>query len=256
MSAPTYDFAGQVALVTGAGSGMGVATARAFAAAGASVVLADISEAALASATDRLTAEGHQALGIVCDVADEEQVAALIERTVATYGRLDMAFNNAGIQAPPSDAADEPGETFDRVNAINLRGVWACMKYELRPMREQGSGAIVNCSSLGGLVGIPGRAAYHASKHGVLGLTKSAALEYAPRGVRVNAVCPGTIDTPMVAGMVATGELDMVEALRNQPIGRLGTADEIAAAVLWLCSPGASFVVGVALPVDGGYTAA
>jgi NAD(P)-dependent dehydrogenase (short-subunit alcohol dehydrogenase family) len=167
-----------------------------------------------------------------------------------------MAFNNAGIQAPPSDAADEPGETFDRVNAINLRGVWACMKYELRPMREQGSGAIVNCSSLGGLVGIPGRAAYHASKHGVLGLTKSAALEYAPRGVRVNAVCPGTIDTPMVAGMVATGELDMVEALRNQPIGRLGTADEIAAAVLWLCSPGASFVVGVALPVDGGYTAA
>jgi NAD(P)-dependent dehydrogenase (short-subunit alcohol dehydrogenase family) len=123
-------------------------------------------------------------------------------------------------------------------------------------MREQGSGAIVNCSSLGGLVGLPGRASYHASKHGVLGLTKSAALEYAPRGVRINAVCPGTIDTPMVADMIAKGELDMAEAIRNQPIGRLGTADEIAAAVLWLCSPGASFVVGVALPVDGGYTAA
>ena len=123
-------------------------------------------------------------------------------------------------------------------------------------MREQGSGAIVNCSSLGGLVGLPGRASYHASKHGVLGLTKSTALEYAPRGIRINAVCPGTIATPMVADMEAKGELDMAEAIRNQPIGRLGTADEIAAAVLWLCSPGASFVVGVALPVDGGYTAA
>ena len=129
------------------------------------------------------------------------------------------------------------------------------MKHELRQMREQESGAIVNCSSLGGLVGLPGRASYHASKHGVLGLTKSAALEYAPRGVRINAVCPGTIDTPMVADMLAAGELNMAEALRNQPIGRLGTAEEIAAAVLWLCSPGASFVVGAALPVDGGYTA-
>jgi NAD(P)-dependent dehydrogenase (short-subunit alcohol dehydrogenase family) len=128
------------------------------------------------------------------------------------------------------------------------------MKHELRQMREQGSGAIVNCSSLGGLV-LPGRASYHASKHGVLGLTKSAALEYAPRGVRINAVCPGTIDTPMVAQMLAKGDLDMTEAIRNQPIGRLGTADEIAAAVLWLRSPASSFVIGVALPMDGGYTA-
>ncbi len=253
---PTYDFEGHVALVTGASSGMGLATARAFAAHGASVTLADVNEEALRGATDELTAAGHQALGVVCDVSDQEQVAALVDRTVATFGRLDVAFNNAGIQAPPSDAADEPTEIFDRVNAINLRGVWACMKYELRQMREQRSGAIVNCSSLGGLVGLPGRAAYHASKHGVLGLTKSAALEYAARGVRINAVCPGTIDTPMVADMLAKGELDMAEALRNQPIGRLGTADEIAAAVLWLCSPGASFVVGVSLPVDGGYTAA
>jgi len=256
MSGPRYDFEGQVALVTGAGSGMGLATARAFAVAGASVVLADIDENALRAATDELTAAGHQALAVVCDVADEDQVAAVVDRTVATFGRLDMAFNNAGIQAPPSDAADEPIGTFERVNAINLRGVWACMKHELRQMREQRSGAIVNCSSLGGLVGLPGRAAYHASKHGVLGLTKSAALEYASRGVRINAICPGTIDTPMVEAMIASGELDMAEALRNQPIGRLGTADEIAAAVLWLCSPGASFLVGVALPVDGGYTAA
>jgi NAD(P)-dependent dehydrogenase (short-subunit alcohol dehydrogenase family) len=256
MSSPAYDFKGQVALVTGASSGMGLATARAFASSGASVVLADVNEDALRAATDELTGAGRTALGVTCDVSDEAQVAALVARTVSTFGRLDMAFNNAGIQAPPSDAADEPSETFDRVNAINLRGVWACMKHELRQMREQGSGAIVNCSSLGGLVGLPGRAAYHASKHGVLGLTKSAALEYAPRGVRINAICPGTIDTPMVDAMVASGELDMSEALRNQPIGRLGTADEIAAAVLWLCSPGASFVVAVALPVDGGYTAA
>ena len=150
-----------------------------------------------------------------------------------------MAFNNAGIQIPPCDAADEPAEVFDRVNAINLRGVWACMKHELAQMRSQGSGAIVNCSSLGGLVGIPGRAAYHASKHGVLGLTSSAALEYAPRGIRINAVCPGTIATPMVTDMIDNGELDLAEAIANQPINRLGEPEEIAAAVLWLCSPGA-----------------
>jgi NAD(P)-dependent dehydrogenase (short-subunit alcohol dehydrogenase family) len=253
---PGYDFSGQVSLVTGASSGMGLATARAFAAHGASVTLADIDEDALRAATDELTSAGHKALGVVCDVSDEDQVAAMVDRTVATFGRLDMAFNNAGIMIPPSDAADEPTDNFDRVNAINLRGVWACMKHELRAMREQGSGAIVNCSSLGGLVGLPGRASYHASKHGVLGLTKSAALEYAPRGIRINAVCPGTIDTPMVAQMLANGELDMHEAIHNQPIGRLGTADEIAAAVLWLSSPAASFVIGVALPVDGGNTAA
>jgi NAD(P)-dependent dehydrogenase (short-subunit alcohol dehydrogenase family) len=265
---PSYDFTGQVALVTGASSGMGLATVRAFAEAGASVVLADINQAALTSVTDELAAAGHQVLGMPCDVADEDQVATLIAATVDTFGRLDMAaatvdtfgrldmaFNNAGIQLPVCDAADEPAEAFDRVTAINLRGVWACMKHELAQMRTQGSGAIVNCSSLGGLVGNPGRAAYHATKHGVLGLTSSAALEYAPRGVRINAVCPGTIATPMVTDMLATGELDLQQALVNQPINRLGEPEEIAAAVLWLCSPGASFIIGVALPVDGGYTA-
>jgi NAD(P)-dependent dehydrogenase (short-subunit alcohol dehydrogenase family) len=252
---PTYDFTGEVALVTGAASGMGLATARAFAESSAAVVLADVDAHALRDATDGLTALGHQALAVVCDVADQGQVEAMIERSVRTFGRLDMAFNNAGIQVHPSDAADEPGETFDRVTAINLRGVWNCMKHEQRQMRTQGNGAIVNCSSLGGLAGLPGRATYHAAKHGVIGLTRSAALEYASRGVRINAVCPGPIDTPMIREMFARGEGDARQAAMDQPIGRLGREDEIAAAVLWLCSPGASLVIGVALPVDGGYTA-
>jgi NAD(P)-dependent dehydrogenase (short-subunit alcohol dehydrogenase family) len=252
---PTYHFNGSVALVTGAGGGMGLDTARAFAASGASVVLADVDEDAVRAAADELVAAGHEALGVACDVADEAQVAALADRTVDAFGRLDMAFNNAGIMIPPSDAAEESAERFERVNAVNLRGVWNCMKHELRVMRDRGNGAIVNCSSLGGLVGLPGRASYHATKHGVIGLTKSAALEYAPRGVRINAVCPGTIETPMVTDMIDKGELSVPEAIANQPIGRLGRGEEIAGAVLWLCSPGASLVVGVALPVDGGYTA-
>ena len=250
-----YDFTGQVALVTGAASGMGLATAQAFAHAGAAVALVDINGTATQAHAARMAAEGHRAIGIGCDVADETQVAAAVEQTVAAFGRLDMAFNNAGIQVPPSDAADEPAENFDRVNGVNLRGVWACMKHELKVMRAQGCGAIVNCSSLGGLVGLPGRAAYHAGKHGVIGLTRSAAMEYAPRGVRINAICPGVINTPMVSDMLETQKEAMDEFLKLQPIGRLGLAEEIAASVLWLCSPGASFVVGVALPVDGGFTA-
>ncbi|MFF0740629.1 SDR family NAD(P)-dependent oxidoreductase [Streptomyces sp. NPDC004111] len=252
---PTYDFTGQVAFVTGASSGMGLATARAFAEAGAAVTLADINEDAVNAATQQLTDDGHQVLALVCDVTDEDQVATAVDRTVEAFGRLDMAYNNAGIMPPPTDAADESADQFDRVQDINLRGIWASVKHELRHMRTRGTGAIVNCSSLGGLVGNPGRAAYHASKHGVIGLTKSAALEYGSRGVRINAVCPGTISTPMVDAMVEGGELDRDQAEGGQAIDRLGTADEIAQAVLWLCSDGASYVTGIALPVDGGYTA-
>lgn len=248
-------FEKKVALVTGAGLGMGLATAKAFAEAGAAVVLADINEDAVQSVAKELTTAGHQALAVHCDVTDETSVAAMIEQTVATFGRLDAAFNNAGVQSLPVETADATGEEFERVNAINLRGVWNCMKYELRQMREQGSGAIVNNSSIGGLIGLPGRAIYHASKHGVIGLTKSAGLEYAARGIRVNAICPGAIDTPMVADMFVREGITKEDMLKNQPTGRLGKPEEIASAVLWLCSPGAGFVIGHALSVDGGYTA-
>jgi len=247
-------FQGKVALVTGAGSGLGLAAAQAFAAEGASVVLADIDEGAVKAAAARLVASGHQALAVQCNVADETQVKAMVDLTVATYGHLDAAYNNAGINSPVAETADASGDEFERVNGVNLRGIWNCMKYELLQMREQGSGAIVNCSSLGGLVGIAGRGVYHASKHGVIGLTKSAALEYATRGVRINAVCPGIIETPMVAEMLAREPEAMKALMKEQPIGRLGRSDEIASAVLWLCSPGASFVIGHALAVDGGYT--
>jgi NAD(P)-dependent dehydrogenase (short-subunit alcohol dehydrogenase family) len=249
---PTYNFQGQVALITGAASGMGLATAKAFAQSGAAVVLADRNEAPLAAAAEALTSKGHKAIAVVCDVSDETQAAAMVARTVAEFGRLDMAYNNAGILGPMCDMTQETAPGFDEVMAVNLRGVWTCMKYELLAMRQQGAGAIVNCSSLGGLVGLPGRAAYHASKHGVIGLTKSAALDNAALGIRVNAICPGCVDTPMGDGIDPAA---MKEFLRDQPIGRMGRPEEVAAAVLWLCSPAASFILGVALPVDGGFVA-
>ncbi|EQB11173.1 SDR family NAD(P)-dependent oxidoreductase [Sphingobium lactosutens] len=252
---PVYDYADQVAFVTGAGSGMGLATARAFAAAGAAVALVDANGAAVADALASLDERGARAIAVTCDVSDEAQVKAAVERTVAEFGRLDMAFNNAGIQSDATDLADVPMADYDRMLAINLRGVFACMKHQLAQMKAQGSGAIVNCSSLGGFVGVPGRAAYHAAKHGIHGATKSAALEYAPHGIRINVVAPGIIDTPMVADMKKAEAGVIEDMMRDVPIRRLGQAEEVAAAVLWLCSPGASFVVGHALAVDGGYVA-
>jgi NAD(P)-dependent dehydrogenase (short-subunit alcohol dehydrogenase family) len=219
---PTFDFVGEAAPVTGASKGMGLAAPRAFAESGAAVAMIDVDAEALAAEADKLTAAGPQVLTLTCDVFDEEQVASAVDRTVERFGRLDMAFNDAGIQAPATAIADEEAEVYDRVQAINLRGVWACMKHELRHMRIRGSGAIVNNSSLGGLVGNPGRAAYHASKHGVIGLTTSAALDYAAKGIRINAICPGTIDTPMVSDMLTAGDLDERALTANTPIERLG----------------------------------
>ncbi len=249
---PSYDFKGQVALVTGAGTGIGRATAKAFAAAGAAVALVDRDEAKLQETLDEVASAGGRAISILCDVADEAQAKAAVDRAVAEFGRLDMAYNNAGILGPMCPLVEETGGGFDEVTAVNLRGVWTFLKHELIQMKKQGSGAIVNCSSLGGLVGLPGRAAYHATKHGVIGLTKSAALDVAAEGIRVNAICPGCIDTPMGD---AIDPAAMKEFLKQQPIGRMGRPEEIAAAVLWLCSPGASLVLGVALPVDGGFVA-
>jgi NAD(P)-dependent dehydrogenase (short-subunit alcohol dehydrogenase family) len=248
------NFENKVALVTGASSGMGLTTAKAFAEAGAAVALVADHKDGVRAAAEELKRAGHKVLAICCDVADERQVEAAVAETVAAFRRLDAAFNNAGIQSPIAETADASGAEFDRVNGINLRGVWNCMKYELRQMREQGGGTIVNNSSIGGLIGIAGRGVYHASKHGVLGLTKSAALEYAARGIRINAVCPGTIETPMVTAMLEREPDAMKEIMRVTPIGRLGRPEEIASAVLWLCSEGAGFVIGHALVVDGGYT--
>lgn len=247
-------FENQVALVTGAASGLGLATAKAFAESGASVAMADWNENAVRSAAGELAAQGHKTLGIRCDVSDDDQVEAMVAQTVATFGRLDAAYNNAGVQNVLAEAADQTREDFDRVTGVNLRGVWSCMRSELQQMRKQGSGAIVNCSSLGGLVGGAERGIYHAAKHGVLGLTKSAALEYAARGIRVNAVCPGLIWTPMADQMVASGQGEALDAMSKMiPMGRHGRAEEIADVVLWLCSQAASYVTGQSISVDGGF---
>lgn len=246
---------GKVALVTGAGSGIGRATALAFAREGAKVVVSDIVVAGGHETVQLIRQAGGEATFIAADVAQTADVEGLIQHTVATYGRLDCAHNNAGIEGQAARVGDDSDENWDRVIAINLTGVRLCMKYEIRQMLAQGSGAIVNTSSGAGLVGIRGSSAYVASKHGVIGLTKTAALEYAKSGIRVNAVCPGVIQTPMVERLTL-GHPRAAQALEvAHPIGRSGKPEEIAEAVVWLCSESASFVTGHALSVDGGYVA-
>ena len=248
------DYTGKVALVTGAATGMGLATARAFAEAGAAVVLADFREDIVQKEAQKLMESGSKVLAVRCDVSDDAQVEKMIKLTVDQFGRLDAAFNNAGVMAKLSPTGESSREDWERVIGVNLRGVWSSMRYELRQMECQGSGAIVNNASVGALTGNPGIASYIASKHGVIGLTRTAALEYIKKGVYVNAVNPGLIDTQVARDVVSGDENAYNDIAKNVPIQRAGRPEEIASAVLWLCSPAASYVVGQALTVDGGMT--
>ncbi|MDP3905912.1 glucose 1-dehydrogenase [Novosphingobium sp.] len=241
----------KVALVTGASSGIGRATAEAFVRHGYATVLVDRDVAMGKELMAELRRRG-EVMFLSCDVVDESAVEATIAEAVATYGRLDAAFNAAGVDGEQKPTAEGSVENWDKIMSVNLRGLWFCMKHEIRQMLQQGSGAIVNCASSAGLVGLAGLSAYVASKHGVVGLTKSAALDYSRSNIRINAVCPGMIDTPMWHRSISP-EMT-AKLLENDPCGRLGQPSEVAEAVIWLCAPAASFVTGQALAVDGGMT--
>jgi len=246
----------KVILVTGGGSGIGRATAQLMAKEGAKVMIADYVPEGAERTVKLIKDAGGQASCLAADISVTKQVEAMVAKTVETYGRLDGAFNNAGIEGKMgTDTATAGEENFDRTIAINLKGVWLCMKYELPQMLKQGGGAIVNTASIAGLVGFEGNSAYNASKHGVIGLTKTAALEYAQKNIRVNCVCPGVINTPMVARIVDTGQMRESDLTVGEPIGRMGQPQEIGAGVVWLLSEAASFVTGHSLVIDGGWVA-
>jgi NAD(P)-dependent dehydrogenase (short-subunit alcohol dehydrogenase family) len=242
-----------VAVVTGGGSGIGRATALLFAREGYRVVVADRSEDKGIETARLIEASGGTPLFVRCDVSREFEVEQLVDRTLRAFGRIDCAFNNAGVEGRSSGIVHSNEMDWEEVIGTNLKGVWHCLKYEIPVMARQGKGAIVNASSVAGLQGVGDSALYSASKHGVIGLTESAALECARTGVRVNAVCPGVIETPMIERVVRGSELSRRELLSKEPLGRFGTAGEVADAVFWLCSDRAAFVTGIALPVDGGY---
>ncbi len=249
------ELVGKVALVTGGSAGIGRQAAVALAAAGASVVVADRDADRGRDVVQQIVDKGGRAVFVRTDVADDGSVRAMVETCVARFGGLDVAFNNAGIEGVSAPVHECSPENWVRTIGVNLTGVWSCMRHEIPRMLERGGGSIVNCSSVAGLVGFQGAGAYVASKHGVVGLTKAAALDYAAQGIRVNAVCPGVIDTEMVAR--ATGNRpDAAAALVSmEPMGRMGSPDEIADAVVWLCSDRSSFVTGQAIAVDGGLVA-
>lgn len=244
---------GRNAMVTGAGAGIGRATALAFARQGAGVIVSDIHEAGVRETARMVGEQGGVALPIAADVADAHQVAGMVAAGLGHFGHIDFAFNNAGVEGRLANTSECSEANWDRTLAVNLKGVWLCMRHQLPSMLARRSGAIVNCSSVAGLIGFPGLPAYVASKHGIVGLTRTAALECAGHGVRVNAICPGVIGTAMVERLEHDHPgLDLVA---REPMGRMGTPDEIAAAVIWLCSDDASFVTGQALAVDGGFVA-
>ncbi len=245
----------RVALVTGAASGIGRATAIAFAREGASVVVADVDRTGGDETVRAINALDGKAIYIACDVSKANEIESLIERTVSTFGRLDYAFNNAGVEGLTAPVADCSLENWEQTIKVNLRGVLLCMKYEIQQMLKQGAGAIVNCSSIAGMIGFPGIPAYVASKHGVIGLTKNAALEYAEKKIRVNAVCPGVIRTPMIDRFTKSDPKAYAQLVAAEPIARIGEPEEIAEAVLWLCSDKSSFVTGHSLVADGGWVA-
>ncbi|MCX5357189.1 glucose 1-dehydrogenase [Streptomyces sp. NBC_00124] len=249
----TANMQGKVALVTGASGGIGLATARQFAEAGASVVLSARRTELIAEEAARLTDAGYSALAVPADVTEEEQVAALVARTVENFGRLDYAVNNAGVIADRVAAHEITNKDWDWQISVNLTAVWLSMKYELAQMVQQGSGSIVNLSSVAGLRAAPGLAAYNASKHGVVGLTKGTGVEYAAQGIRVNAVCPGWVETPMTAEFGSDPERRKM-MIESEPIGRTAQPEEIANTIFYLCSDAASFITGEAIAVDGGMT--
>ena len=246
---------GKAMLITGAASGIGRATALAASREGAKLVLSDVGVEAGEETARLITAEGGKALFVRCDVTRQADIDAMVKRAVETYGKLDCAFNNAGIEGTLTPTADYPEDLFERVIQTNLIGVWKCLRAEIPVMLQQGKGAIVNTASVGGLVGAGAFSAYVASKHGVVGLTKTCALDYAKQGIRLNAVCPGVIQTPML-DRLSGGTPAVIEALSaSEPVGRIGTAEEVGEAVVFLLSDAASFITGTTLAVDGGFTA-